>query len=341
MAKIPRFVARLQIGHGGGVFDSQSPGILRGDGLDVPRIAFTLRKSLDPAPNTCEIKIYNLAKKTVDLILQRVVKRIEFTPAERAQLQAAGASSMPITQVYDNLGIASVTLSYGYAGADATSPFPPMSVGFIGGSTSMVEDDDGLTSVLVISVKDAGMLTGAGRLDKYYRNGANTVDILVDLIHACGLSVNKARLQQALEGFVISRGLPTSKLTQFGGFNAAPHKASELITQVMTALQLRWSVQDGEFLVLDSNTVLSGYPPLVLSAEDGSLFDKPERLEASRMGARTWATVEGRPGRETHLKAATLGTQYRIEVQETKADTNTGGSTSLTLDAIQAIPGVF
>jgi hypothetical protein len=341
VADIPRFAARLEITNGGGTFDSQAPGRLRGDGLDVPRIKFRLRKSLEQTPNTAEIEIFNLGKTTVDLILQRVVKRIEFTPEERAQLAAAGASSTPIEKIYDNLGIAAIRLSYGYVGASPSSPYPPMSVGFIGGSTKMIEEEDDTTSIFRIVAQDAGSLLGAARLDKYYRHGAQTIDILVDLIHACGLSVNRTRLQQALESFVLARGLALSKLTQIGGFNATPHKAGELITNIMKALELRWSVQDGEFLVLDADTVLSGYAPLVLSSEDGSLFGKPTRLEASQMQARTWATPEARPGREAQLAAATLGTQYRIEVQETTADTDEGGSSTLTLDAIQAIPGLF
>jgi hypothetical protein len=99
VADIPRFVARFQVTNGGGTFDSQAPGRLRGDGLDVPRIKFTVRKTLEQAPNTAEIEIFNLSKTTIDSILQRVVKRIEFSPEERAQLAAAGASSMPIEQI--------------------------------------------------------------------------------------------------------------------------------------------------------------------------------------------------------------------------------------------------
>jgi hypothetical protein len=341
MARLPRFVARLQITNGGGTFDSQAPGLLRGDGVDVPRIAFTVKKTLEQAPNTADIKIYNLSKETIDLILQTVVRRIEFTAAERAELEAAGASSTPIEQIYDNMGIASIRLSWGYVGAAPSSPFPPMSVGFIGGSTNMVDDNEGDTTFLHIVAQDGGPLPGAARLEKYYRRGANTVDILADLINACGLTVNRARLQTALEAFVLGRGLPLSKLTQIGGYNATPHSAAELITNIMKALQLRWSVQDGEFLVLDASTVLAGYPPLVLSAENGSLFGKPTRLEGSQMQARTWATAEARPGRETLLQAVALGTQYRIELAETKGDTDSGGSTTLKLDAIQAIPGLF
>jgi hypothetical protein len=232
-------------------------------------------------------------------------------------------------------------LSYGYVGADPKSPYPPMSVGFIGGSTNMKVEDDGTTSVLRIFAKDAGILLGAGRLDKYYRHGANTVDILVDLINACGLTVNRARLQQALESFVLARNLPISKLTQVGGYNAAPHKAADLITDIMKALELRWSVQDGEFLVLDSDTVLSGYKALELSEKAGSLFGPPQPLEANLMQGKTWATPEARPGREVKLLAEALGTQYRIEVQETAGDTDDGGNSMLTLGAIQSIPGLF
>lgn len=337
----PRFLARLEVTNGGGTFDSQNPAPRRGDTLDSARIAFKVEKTLDPAPNQAEISIYNLSQQRIDQITGTVRKRIEWTPEEREELLALGLSAAPVETVYDNFGLGSVRLSWGYEGADQNTAFPPLSVGFIGGSSSMTVTDDGTDRILMIRAEDGGQLLGAGRLKKSYKGGTSTVDILADLIAAVGLSVDKSRLEQAMASALIARGISVGKLVQLGPYNASTAPAAAQITTVMDSLQLRWSVQDGEFLLLDTNTVLAGYPPLVLSEEAGSLFGNPERLEAQQMRAQTWAAAEARPGREVLLEAEDLSTQYRIDRVTHAGDTYEGGESVVTLDAIQTIPGVF
>lgn len=334
MAK-PRLRTRLQITNGGGTFDSASPFIVRGDALDEVRIEFEVIKTLDPTPNTATITIYNLSQKTIDQICGTVRKRIEFTPEERAQLEAFGASSAPVEVVYDNFGLGSIRLSWGYAGEDE------LAVGFIGGSTNMTDETDGLTSKLVIRAEDGSQLLGAGRLKRYYKGGTDTVVIVRDLVQSCGLTVDEDRLRTAMQSNLISRWIALSNLTQVTGYNAASAPAQDLIRSVMDSLGVRWSIQDGEFLVLDTQTVLAGYEPLVLSEQDFTLFGSPRRLEAQQLEARTWANAEARPGRQVQVLATDLDTQYRIDTAKTTGDGYEGGSTTLTLDALQVIPGLF
>lgn len=335
----PLFQARLQVTNGGGTFDSQGTTELRGDGLDVPRIEFTVNKTLDPTPNTAEIRISNLSQATLDKITGTVTKRIEFTPEEQAQLAAAGASSQPFEVTYDNFGLGSIVLSWGYAGSNPGSPFPPLSVGFIGASSRMAVER-GLTTVLKIDAEDGGQLVGAARLVKSYKAGTNTVDILVDLINACGLTVDKAKLEAAMLQSLQRDGFSPSKIVQIRGYNAA-HPAAELIRSIMTARKLRWSVQDGEFLVVGPDTVLAGYPALSLSTTDGTMLGKPEQLEAQQLRARTNANAEARPGREVDVQATGINAQYRIDSVKHTGDTDKGGESEVTLDAIQVIPGLF
>lgn len=338
---IPRLIARLEITNAQGQFDSQPPGATRGDGLDVARISFSVTKTLSSTPNTGEISIYNLSDATIEKITGTVRKRIEFTAEEKAQLLAAGASAAPIEVTYDNAGLASVRLSWGYAGQDQGSAFPPMSVGFIGCSSSMREVSDGLTKRLVIQAEDGGQLLGAARLKKAYKAGANFVDILVDLINACGVTVDRERLKEAMEAALRARSIPATSLTTLRGYNASTQPAATLIKTIMDGLGLRWSIQDGEFLLLDSDTVLAGYPPIILSNANYSLFGNPESLEAGQKRASTWATAEARPGRQVTIVSDNVEAQYRIDSVTHRGDTYSGGSSELTLDAIQVIPGVF
>jgi len=338
---LPRLLARVEITNGGGTFDSQNPSPTRGDGLDEARISFDVERTLDPSPNTAKIRLWNLSQETIDLITGTVRKRIEWTAEEKAELAALGASSAPIEAVYDNSGLASVRLSWGYAGADPTTPFPPLSVGFIGESSKMTDASDGLDSILEISASDGGQLLGAGRLQKSYKRNASLVTVVGDLVRACGLSIDEDRLGTAMEAALFARGIPVSDLKLLTGYNAATAPAADQVNSIMDGLALRWSIQDGEFLLLDTNTVLAGYPPLVLTQETFSLFGNPERLEAQQMRARTWASAEARPGRQVQIQATDLGTQYRIDRVRHSGDTYSGGESVVTLDAIQTIPGVF
>lgn len=343
----PRLQARVQVTNGGttfgspgsevvegaGTFDSLSPVPVRGDGLDEVRISFSVTKTLDPAPNTAEVTLWNLSQERIDQICGTVRKRIAFSPEEKLQLEQAGASSTPIEQVYDNAGIAAIRLSWGYeAGA--------LSVGFIGGSTNITEETDGRDSRLVIKAEDGGPFLGAGRLKRYYRGGTDTVVIIRDLVQSCGLTVDEDRLRFAMQQSLISRGIAVGDLTQLTGYNAATTPAADQIRAVMDSLQIRWSVQDGEFLVLDGTSTLAGFEPLVLSAADFTLFGSPKRLEAQQLEARTWANAEARPGRKVIVDALDLETNYRIDTMKTTGDTYSGGETVLTLDALQVIPGI-
>jgi hypothetical protein len=333
----PRLIARLQITNGDGTFDSRPTDVAEDD----IRIEWDVRKSLEQTPNTAVIKVYNLSPQRIEQIQGVVVSRTEWTLEEREALRQAGASTQPIETTYDNAGIASVVLSWGYRGATAITPFPPLSVGFIGGSYSMEVEDDGETQILVIEAEDAGQLLTAARLNKSYSNGADTVNIVVDLINACGLSVDEAQLRNLMGSSVLRRGFPIGKLRQIGGYNASKVPAADQLRKIFRSLDLRWSVQDGRFLLLDRDSVIPGLPPIVLSAARDTLWNNPSRQQAELMAAETWCNAEIRPGRVIQIEATNLSTSYRIERVQHTGDTEEGGKSVPLLDALQTIEGVF
>ena len=87
--------------------------------------------------------------------------------------------------------------------------------------------------------------------------------------------------------------------------------------------------------------MIAGLEPLVLSSADFTLFGNPARLEDQQLQVRTWANAEARPGRQVLVEASVLGTQYRIDTARTSGDGYEGGESTLTLDALQVVPGVF
>ncbi len=329
----PRLIARVRITNGGGTFDSQP--LVPSE--ETIRIAFDVQKSIDQQPNTATIRLWNLSPERVDQIQGVVVSRVEWTIAERAALRTAGLSSAPIETVYDNAGIAAVVFSWGYEGAAPPLPFPPLSEGFVGGSVSMEVDDNGEDSILTLKCEDAGQIMTAARLNQSYSSGTDTVTIVVDLINAMGLTVNDTNLRNLMQSSLLKRAIPIGKLQQIGGYNASRVPAAQQLRRIMKSLNLRWSAQDGRFLLLDRESVIPGYPPIVLSAATDSLFNNPRRRQAQQMAVQTWATPEIRPGREVLIQANELSTQYRVDRVTHTGDTEEGGQSVPVLDKIQII----
>jgi hypothetical protein len=336
---LPRLVARVEITNAQGEFDSQNPSPRAGDTLDSVRIAFTVEKSLEAVPNKATIRLWNLSRRTLDRIQGTVRKRIEWTPEEKAALLAAGASAQPVEITYDNAGLASIRLSWGYVGADSMTAFPPVSIGFIGASSRMREVTEGRDRILEIDAEDAGQLLGAGRSKKAFGPRTNVIAIIEELIHAIGLTVDTAKLENSLRSALLARGIPSTSLIQIGPYNCSGSPAATLLREIFGGLNIQWSVQDGEFLLLDQNTVLAGYEPLRLGGD--SIFNQPQRLAANQMIVQTWASAEARPGRAVLFDADDIGAQYRIDRVKHDADTFSGGSSEVTLAAIQTIVGLF
>jgi hypothetical protein len=78
---------------------------------------------------------------------------------------------------------------------------------------------------------------------------------------------------------------------------------------------------------------------LLLTAD--SIFNQPQRLAANQMIVQTWASAEARPGREVRFEADDIGAQYRIDRVKHDGDTSSGGTSEVTLAAIQTIVGLF
>lgn len=344
----PICVARLRVTNASGFFDSLNPDPLGAQ----PRIRATITRSLRTEPNTAEIEIFNLAPLTSALVTGVVQSRTDWTPTARAQLFLLGQGVSPIEVTSELFGLGAVELSWGFVNSVAPNILAALKVGFVGQSSKMRVGPDGQDQILKIEAQDGAHLLGAGEavqvagggvvpfVGKSYTVGTNIVDIIADLIAACGLTVNKPALLAQVQAAMLARGLPPADLVILGGYNASG-PARPQIEQFMNALGLRWSVQNGEMLILDSTSVLLGFPPIVLSAELGNILGEPEVVDAGRMAVTTWAQPDAAPGRAVTLITPTRTANYRIEVASTTLDTNSGGETRLELDELQTIPGVF
>lgn len=344
----PICVSRLRLTNAAGFFDSLNQDFSG----PQPRIRFTVTRSLRTEPNTAQIEIFNLAPLTSALVMGVVQSRTDWTATEKAQLFLLGQGASPIEVTSEIYGLGSVELSWGFMDSTAPAILAALSVGFVGQSSKMRLGPDGRDQILTIEAEDGGHLLGAGEAiqiagagfvpftGKSYTTGTSIIDIIADLVAACGLTVNKAVLLAQVQNAMLMRGLPPADIMIIGGYNASG-PARPQIEQFMTALNLRWSVQNGELLILEPTSVLLGYPPIVLSEDLGNVFGEPEPIDATRMAVTTWAQPDATPGRMVTLITPARTASYRIEVSETEVDTNSGGETRLELDELQTVPGVF
>jgi hypothetical protein len=344
----PVLVARLRVTNALGLFDSLDPKPF----AEQVRIKATVTKNLESAPNKATIDLYNLSDIMTDLIRGVVRRRVEFSALERAQLMLAGASTIPVEITSDGFGLASIELSWGYADSASMLLIPALKTGFVGQSTNMHVAPEGNDKVLRIEAEDSGHLLGAAEVvqiaggvvplaNKSYLAGTDVVDIMVDFINAMGVAVSKPILAAAVATEFLARGLPAAETkVGLGGYNASG-SARDQLERFLKVLNIRWSIQDGQFLVLNGAGVALGYEPLVLSTALGNIVGEPERGEGTTLGISTFADADARPGRQTTVATDLIQAAYRIDQAVTSIDTYSGGSTKLQLDELLTIAGVF
>jgi hypothetical protein len=334
-------VARVKVLNPLGFFDSLNP---------VPfgplgRIRFSVSHNLNNEPNTAVIELFNLSPDTVAKIGGVVKSRKNWTPEERAQLALQGKLGIPPEIIADGFGQGAVELSWGYADSETMQVEAVLSVGFRGQSTLMNMIHEGNDRVFTIWAEDgaqslgaaeAVQLAGPGEVPyqgKSYAGGTDITDIVADLVNAMGLSVDNGTLAAAIAESMVARGIPPAETKILGGYNASGPARPQL-EQFLSALQLRWSIQDGEFIVLTQAGVLPGYAPVVLSTALGNIIGEPETKQAGKLGITTFASTVAKPGRPASVLTARVAAAYRIDTSLTEGDTSSGGETRLDLDEL-------
>lgn len=342
----PVLVAQLRVTNALGAFDSLNPAPF----AVQPRISFTVKHSLSSAANTASISIYNLAPDTIAKVTGTVTRRYDWTPAERAELLAAGASAAPFEVTADGFGMGAIELSWGYADSETMDIVSALSVGFVGQSLRM-SAPPGLDRVLTIEAEDGSQslgaaevvqLAGAGAVAyqaKSYKAGTDVVDIIVDLINALGLSVDRGELSNAIQAAMAERGLPLAETKIIGGYNSSGSARAQL-EAFLSALALRWSIQDGAFILLSRSGLIPGFPPFQLSTLAANIVGQPKIGEAGKLSITTWATTAAKPGRQVDVLTETIAAGYRVDESTTTGDTYSGGSTVLALDELQTLAGI-
>jgi hypothetical protein len=306
-------------------------------GTEGVAITWKVAKSSTDSPNTASITLHNLNDKSVASICDMVRTPITWTPAQLIELMLAGASEEPTEITHSNLGIASVTLEVGNVGE-------PLFVWYTGQSTQIETDRDNPDTTLTLVCADHGDGVGAGQIfpPKTYAAGTATVAVIVDLIHAMGLGVDRSRLETEITAGAARLGKVVTSVNKLLVPYTSAGSARAQLDQFFGGLDLTWMVLDGQFYVLGYDQVLPGYEPIVFKPSDGTLLRSPRRITGGALEVDTVLRPGLIPGRAGIVQASGLGnTSYRLRALDSQGSTETGASVRCELAQIQTIPGVF
>jgi hypothetical protein len=305
-------VARLE------VINARHTTIVDADRPHGLRIDFDILKSLKPEANTGIVVVWNLAPRTREKISAVVRRIVEFTEAEQQILRQRGASPEPLATYYDNLGIAGMRFSVGYA----PPPGVPRTLGSLleGSSERITHTRDGRDWRTEIALGDAEAVLREAMLFKSFQKGTPVIDVIAELVRALGSNLGPA--QRALLSSKIEGNQGT--VLHFG--HAFSGNAYVYMQQFMKLLDVQWSLQEGEFVVL-SNDPGELYtipdPPLVVSSVSG-MIGAPRRLEDDGVEVVMLCNSNAKPGRKLHLMSETITGLYRIEQVRHTGSTRSG-----------------
>jgi hypothetical protein len=306
-------------------------------GTEAVPCSWQVNKSVAAEPNTATITLSNLSPRSRDSICEVIRKSITWTPAQLIELMLAGASEAPAIVTNTNLGIATVRL-------EVSEGLRPPWVWYVGQSTKIVTAPATPTSTLTLHCTDFSDAIGAAQVypPKSYTAGTPVVTVLVDHIHAMGLSVNPAILTAQMTAAYAQLGTVAMYSTTLIQPLVTAGPAVTLVRRFFDALKLTWMVIDGVLYVLGDNMVLPGYPPLVLSPLNGTLLGSPRRNEDGGLECDSLLRPGLIPGRAVQVLAQGVGSaSYRLRKIAAQGSNQSGSSVRLTLETLSTIPGVI
>ena len=292
-----------------------------GDGI---RIAYDVTKSLDFSANSAQIQIYNLSEETRRKISGVVQIEAGWTEAQRLALSLAGANTADPTLTYTNLGLAGIRLLGGYQG----------DLGLLMEGTSerirhFAEPPDIIT---MINMGDMAAGIREAAINQSWGPGTDGIDVIEALVNAMGGSLTpavKLRLR-ALNAELSVIDFPFGFL--------AVGQAHPLLTEFMQLLEVKWSFQDGEFVLLSADGVLPDLP--ILLEERTGLIGQPRQLEGDGVEVTALLDAGMKPGRAIQLASRQVEGFFRVNTAKSTGDTHAGSNhTVAELDKVQ--PGVL
>lgn len=269
---------------------------LKIDGKEIRNLdfQFTVRKSLSPEIDKCNLTIVNLPK------------------SER--MTVAAGSALGGTQAglaARNARIVEVEIFAGYA----SQTLPRVFIGQIYRSQSSYQSHTWLTNI------DCG--DGEGRrqifANQAFEQGTRTVDIIRALVKIAGVKSGNLEAQIAAGVFT------DSQIVTFNNGYATSGQALEALNVILRAYDIRWTIQDDEIKIVKSNgTTLD--PPVNISSvpENTGLVGQPEHTDKGGLLFRSLLRSDLVPGRLVNVTSRQVTFSGRIEYLTHIADTRGG-----------------
>jgi hypothetical protein len=266
-------------------------------GGDALKVEFDVAKSIEPEPNRCRIRIYNLSetgRNRVSGLIKRKIGRL--SPSDRVKLFAGGQAQTAPEITYSNLGVAYIKLYAGY-GADRGLIFE--------GSSERIRHyrPDNTTWVTELDSGDGRKAIEEATINKSYAPGTPGSIVLKDLVHHLGATVSPLELSK-LAGTTMIYGL------------SAVGQIKPLLEELLWAVDqdaddglAKWSIQDGEFVIYNDNRTLP-QPPVEIGPGTG-LVGSPEPMDEGVIRAQALLDYRIRPGAVVTLRSSQFTGGYR------------------------------
>ena len=265
------------------------------------RIAFEVLKTNDLQPNTGAVTIYNLAEDTRSSFTGKVARLLK----AKVGLGVIGGAVPDVEATAAASGAAYCKLSAGYGTAAAQ---------ILEGTATTVEStrrgNDWRTT---LTFGDGELGLRAGSLNQVFAPGTAFDVVIKFLIDSLGVYVDPAVLAQGLAGSASVRTDFPKGVTLTGSARAA-------LEQFLAFVEVRASIQDGEFLILKDDSTTDDLP--VRLGIDNGLLEQPRPLEDGGYEVSALLTPELSPGRPVILDSKIAQGNFRVEQVNHRGDTH-------------------
>lgn len=270
----------------------------QGKGL---RMRFDILKTNDLQPNTGVVQILNLNETTRQEISGRVKRNLA------KPLSFESGDALPNSQLTaSNMGFAFVRLFAGYGSA------PEQILEGVAGRVSSVRPD--LDWVTSIPFGDAEVQLRAAVANKVFGPGTPLQPVIQYLIDTLGVATSPSFAFDLLLASTGGDRIDFPKgISLFG-------PSRDLLTQLLSLLEIRAQITDGEFTLVDPNGAIN-VAPLVITELDG-LLEAPKPLEDGTYEITSDLEPQLAPGRLVTMITTTLSGSFVVEQVRHRGDTH-------------------
>ncbi len=266
------------------------------------RIAFDILKTNDLQPNRGSVTIWNLAEDTRSDLTGKV-KRLIRTTFGQGDIDGRAQADPKATAFA--LGTAYVTLSAGYG---------PVPIQVMEGNTTGIKSvRRGVDWTTTLTFGDSELQARGSIVNRSFAIGTPFATVILYLVASLGVSFDPAEVTAALAAS------PTGR-TDFPHGVTIVGPAIKNLDRLLKNLDIKASIQDGKFQVLNGNGTTND-PPILMSLENG-LLDAPRALDDGGYEIRSFVTGELSPGRPLTLETAAVQGLYRVEEVRHRGDTH-------------------